>query len=273
MTPVETTLDVALPEMEPKSDEAVTAILAEPPRVPAHECGGDVGEEPGAAGKVEQVAEVDKGDDDGGSHGEGYPHQRVGVEAQVDHQPVDVHVAPLELAGDKVAHKAKGEERQQEDEQHGAGGAPHPFRHQHQDHRASHQGVAGARVELLEDPFVVPAQVGAYQHAGDCRQRVEPGHAQAFRPQRSWLEDVEGSECQAEQREQALLGKDHDADGAIEVGGLSQGRGRQQSAEQAPGDPHRPGRERALDGVSVTAGHGEDSRSRSFRAATYPCSL
>ena len=32
MTPVETTLEVALPEMEPKSDEAVTAILAEPPR-------------------------------------------------------------------------------------------------------------------------------------------------------------------------------------------------------------------------------------------------
>ena len=32
-TPVETTLDTALPEMEPNSAEATTAIFAEPPRV------------------------------------------------------------------------------------------------------------------------------------------------------------------------------------------------------------------------------------------------
>ena len=34
MTPVETTLETALPEIDPNSPEAITAILAEPPRVP-----------------------------------------------------------------------------------------------------------------------------------------------------------------------------------------------------------------------------------------------
>ncbi len=105
MTPVVATLETALPEMVPNSDDATIAILADPPRIVAHHGDGDVGEELRAAGAVEQCAEKQECHDHCRCDTEHRAEDTIDVEGQVKQQVAVVDLAALQVAWNQMAER------------------------------------------------------------------------------------------------------------------------------------------------------------------------
>ena len=86
--PTASTFDTALPEIMPNSAEPTTAILAGAAAEAAHGRHGDVGEEVGAAGARQHLAEDRERDHDQHRHLQDRADDAVDVEAEVDDEPL-----------------------------------------------------------------------------------------------------------------------------------------------------------------------------------------
>ena len=230
MMPVETTLETALPEIEPNRLEPTMAIFDEPPRNRPHQPGRNIGEEARAARRLEQEAEEHEGEDDGGRHLHREAEHAVGVEHYIDRQPVDRHILALQPAGDQMPDQGEDQEEQQEGEQDGAGCPAQTFDNGGEEDSGRRHGIRRVVGEIVQDGRVFDRHIerGRGRSGGD--DQVVPGHTGPRCPFAGGYGEIQRRQPDREHGGVELLVHEDEVDRAVQVRRPEQGAERQQGA-------------------------------------------
>jgi hypothetical protein len=156
--PTASTFETALPEIIPNKAEPTTAILEA-----AHGRHGNVGEEIGAAGARQDLAEDRERNHDQHRDLEDRADDAVDVEPDIDDEPFRGHVAGLEVAGQIRADVDVDRHRQDDADEAPAGNPAAPFKYQNGEDRAADDAFARQQRDLIGQRLVAHRDVAAEQ--------------------------------------------------------------------------------------------------------------
>ena len=206
--------------------------------------GREVGEERAAAGDREQLAEQDEDQD----HLHGDPQRgaedRVGVDAEVDHQAAEVDRPARDLGRQQVADHGEPHEAHRHQRKRGSGGAAHALDREHDERGREHDALGRPLDQGDDQDRIAEREIGPGREADQRQQGIERPKAAVAHAAPVVVQEQQAKR-ETETRGHVLLGVQRQAEPAR----------RAQQPEQR--DDHERGRERRLDpgGELVQARH------------------